>query len=170
MERQARIFTFAVIIAGALGVLGATFGRDVLFVARPTADAVAPSAAWEAAMARLTATIDRGERYAAVHEWRAAYAIALTTRRWEPLLAVGDTAARMAGLEQPREPFRSDARSAYVVALRVAERTRSAEGLLATAEAFDRLGDGDVARHVRRLAARLASEHQLSLAPHDRLP
>ncbi|MBI2205203.1 MAG: hypothetical protein HYU41_15250 [Candidatus Rokubacteria bacterium] len=127
--------------------IGAGSRGDGAHVAAPA------HAAWGTALARLTSAIEREDRASLLSDWRAAYAVGLASHRWEPLITLGDAAQRIAILDHQREPFRREARAAYLLALRTARRAQSDEGLMATADAFERLGDAEMATQVRRLAA-----------------
>jgi hypothetical protein len=121
--------------------------------ARPRMDV-----AWRGAMDRLESAIEREDRAALLYEWRAAYAVGIAARSWEPMVGLGAAAQRIAALDRQREPFEREARGAYLLALRAARQAHSTRGLLATAEGFERLGDAGMAAQVRRLAARLHAD------------
>ena len=144
----------ALVIGAAALAIGATSGvRTALESSRDAASArIAPAVAWDAALSRLTSAIDREDRSSVLYEWRAAYAVGIASRSWEPMVTLGDVAQRIAALDRQREPFEREARAAYLLALRAARRSRSNEGLMAAAAGFGRLGDAEMAARVRRLA------------------
>jgi hypothetical protein len=106
---------------------------------------------WSVHVVRVNDAIARGNMTVAAYEWREAYGMALRSRRWEALLEVGDTAARMAAMSSD-DGFRSEARRAYRAALGRAHAEKSSEGMRRVARAFRTLGDYEAAAHAERLA------------------
>ena len=105
---------------------------------------------------RLAAMDDalRGDRPgAAMHDWQAAYGLALGLRRWDAMLSVGDAALRLEA--STRDPvahpgrFRAAARQAYLWALFQARSERSPEGIDRVAKAFAAIGDTEMAARAR---------------------
>jgi hypothetical protein len=112
---------------------------------------------WKVFIAEVDRAVAAGDRSAAAYRWRDAYAIALGTRGWEPLLEAGDAALRVGALSLERGADRHNARDAYMAALLRARRARSVEGIQHVAEAFARLGDPETATLVRAMSDRYAS-------------
>lgn len=110
---------------------------------------------WESHLERLETLLDAGDHDLAVRTWRDAWIAALATRDWEPVVAVGEAALRV-GDPMPPWSARASARHAYQVALFRARAAGSLDGMLRAAEAFEALGDAEVAREARRLAAAVA--------------
>ena len=100
---------------------------------------------------RLTRAIAENDRTAATYLWRDAYGLALGSRSWEPMVAVGDAALALGAMTGSRKTAEDSAREAYVVALVRARRAESGAGVLRVADAISALGDGAMAREVRRL-------------------
>lgn len=84
--------------------------------------------------------------------WHEAYGAAIRTRRWEPMLAVGDAAVRLAEQSPALATQYANARRSYLAAFIRAREVDSFDGLLRSAEAFARLGD----RHVVDVCLRAA--------------
>jgi hypothetical protein len=97
----------------------------------------------------------RGDSPAATAAWREAYVAAHVSRDWPGMLAVGDAALRAGRRTGDAELFAPRARRAYLTGLLRARRHASPDGLLAAADAFGRLGDREVERQARSLAAEL---------------
>ncbi len=108
--------------------------------------------AWARHIAAADAALAADDVGLAVSEWRHAYRAALGTRRWEPMVEVGDAAARIdARAGRPGgQPFvfRAQARQAYLTALSSARGAGSREGIERVAAAFAALGDAEVAARV----------------------
>src|SRR5262245_53985907 len=113
----------------------------------------------EAALAErlvaLDAALARQDVSRAIYEWRDAYGLALRSRGWDAMAAVGGAAVRvdtaMRGPEGHPTGFRAEARRAYLHALLRAQRDRSREGVEQIADAFEALGDAGIATHARTL-------------------
>ena len=99
--------------------------------------------------------LERGDVSAAVRAWHDAYGIGLASRRWEPMIDVGDAFLRVSAKERSRDGGKPNARQAYLIALTRAESVRSAAGARRAAEAFAALGDREVAAQCLRIAAKL---------------
>ena len=110
---------------------------------------------WKAHLERVETLLDSGDRDLAVRTWRDAWIAALSTRDWQPVIVVGDAALRV-GEPMPPWSARASARHAYQVALFRARAAGSLDGMLRAAEAFEALGDAEVAREARRMAAAVA--------------
>ena len=110
---------------------------------------------WGARIAEMDRALAQGDAPAAAAAWREAYVAAHVSRDWPGMLAVGDAALRAGRATGTLEVFRPRARRAYVTALLRARRHGSADGALAAADAFGRLGDRDAERQARAVAAQL---------------
>jgi hypothetical protein len=145
-------------VAGLVGlVLGGTLPDTC---ATTTADRPEPTdlraeAALAERLASLDAALARQDVSRAIYEWRDAYGLALRSRGWDAMAAVGDAAvrvdARMGSPAGRSDGFRSEARRAYVHALLRAQRERSREGVNHVADGLDSLGEADMAAHARTL-------------------
>jgi hypothetical protein len=106
-------------------------------------------------LAAVDAAIARNERSRAIYEWRDAYSLALGTRSWDAMIAVGDAALRMdvmAGHSTGGPTgLRAEARQAYLLALFRARDARAPEGIARVAEAFTALGDAEMAARARAI-------------------
>ncbi len=107
--------------------------------------------AWGERLGRLDEAIKMRSVSRAAYEWRDAYSEALRSRSWETLLVAGERADRIDGLLVRPGAFRAEARRAYLVALFRARAEGSTAGVLAAADAFQRLGDAEVASAARRI-------------------
>jgi hypothetical protein len=137
------------VVAGTQGA-GTGASLDRLETDRQRADQALP-----ARLAAIDHAIARQDLGRAVYEWRGAYGVALGTRRWEAMAAVGDAAMRvdaLAGLPTGHPTgFRAEARQAYLKALFQARAARSREGIDGVADRFAALGDKEMAARARRL-------------------
>lgn len=113
--------------------------------------------AWMEAVARVDRALAERDVSTAVREWRTAYSVSLATRRWQPMIEVGDAALRIRTVSGAQPGYEAKAREAYMVALVQARRLRSADGVLRTSEAFARLGDQEVAQQVRHVFERMVA-------------
>lgn len=107
----------------------------------------------EPELERFAQALAVGDRSVAVHALQDAWSAALASRRWEPMLAVGDAALRLADDRPSLRPAQARARQAFKTALFRAQAAGSQEGMLRAADAFAALGDRDVADAARRMAA-----------------
>src|SRR6185369_15708228 len=98
-------------------------------------------------LAAVDEALARRDMSRAVLEWRDAYGVALRSRDWAAMVSVGDAAVRIDRIARlPSDHptgFRAEARQAYLRALVDAR----------VADAFDALGDAEMAGRVRTLAA-----------------
>lgn len=97
---------------------------------------------------------------AAVRAWHEAYALALGSRRWEGMLAVGDAWLRVGEVSGSRKASEAKVRELYLAAFFRARDQRSLDGVLRAAEAFAALGDQQVAEQAIHVAQRLAAQAQ----------
>jgi hypothetical protein len=146
-----------VVVMGTVGIvaLGASrsapLGLDRFVFAEPDS-----TPRWVQRVARVDAALERSDLSVAIYEWREAYGAAVRTRRSEPLIAVAERAMRLAERGAGSDYFRSEARHIYMHAALRARAERSPEVILGIAEAFDKLGDSERARQVRRIAEHLS--------------
>jgi len=109
---------------------------------------------------RLLVEVERalatGDRPRAAQAWNAAYAAAVGSRRWEPMIAVGDAALRLDLAADAPGGYRAAARQVYLSALVRVRILRSADGLRRIADAFVRMGDVEMSRRVRRVTQHLS--------------
>jgi hypothetical protein len=113
----------------------------------------------EAALAERLAAVDaaltRRDLSRAIYEWGDAYGLALRSRGWDAMAAVGDAAVRVNALMGDpaghSTGFKSEARRAYVHALLRAQREQSREGVDRIADGLTSLGEPDMAAHARTL-------------------
>lgn len=95
---------------------------------------------------------------AAEQSWHEAYRAALSSKRWEGMVAVGDASRRIAEVAGAREAYVPRARQLYLSALERARQQRSVDGVLRAAEAFDALGDREAVNECVRIAEGLAAQ------------
>jgi hypothetical protein len=119
---------------------------------------------WAVPIRTMDTALTAGDLSAAERAWHAAYVAALQARRWEGMLAVGDAALRLGDVIRGPRVAVTQAREAYLAALFRARDRRSLDGVLRAAEAFDRMGDGELADRARSVADILVSKGQVALA------
>ena len=119
---------------------------------------------WEEYIRVMDVALGRGDFYAADTARQEALGLAVGTRRWDALVAVGDAFVRFAE-EYPRvrPQVRSEAQRIYRTAILRAQQQGSFEGVLRVSEAFADLGDRDAAREGLTLATALLDVG----GPHD---
>jgi hypothetical protein len=142
----------ALALVGALAMVGATRLPAASLDGTPVGSS-SPLGALEQRLAAMDGALARKDLSRAVHEWRDAYGIALRTRRWDAMAAVGDAALRVDALAG-RDPggstaFRAEARQAYLRTLFLARGTGSVGGVHRAADAFAALGDREMAVRAR---------------------
>jgi hypothetical protein len=112
-------------------------------------------AALAARLETLNAALARQDLSRAIYEWRDAYGLALRSRSWEAMAAVGDAAVRvntvMGAPASHADGFRGEAHRAYIHALLRAQRGQSREGVERIADGLASLGDTDMAAQARTL-------------------
>ena len=145
----------ALALAGiALASLGGAATQGLVGAPRPAR--VVEERSLPARLAAVDAAITREDVGRAVFAWRDAYGIALGSRSWEAMLAVGDAATRIDALAGRRAGtptgFRAEARQAYLRALFDARAARSSEGVHRAADAFAALGDTEMAARAHAMA------------------
>jgi hypothetical protein len=106
-------------------------------------------------LAKVDEALGRKDFSKAIFEWRDAYGLALGSRRWEAMVEVGDAAVRidkLTGLPSGYPTaFRAEARQAYLRALFQARSARSQDGIQRVAQAFEALGDREMAMRARAI-------------------
>jgi hypothetical protein len=112
---------------------------------------------WRTYLAVVDRELERGHIDAAVRVWQDAYGAALSSRRWESMIAVGDAFVAIGRAAGTPRGARMNAREAYLSALIRARRERSVEGALRSAEAFEALDDRAVVEQCLHIAAQLAA-------------
>ncbi len=115
------------------------------------------TATWRDTLAIVDHAASVGDVSSAVYWWRTAYAEALATRAWPPMLEVGDAVLRLGRSTGAAGGYDREAREAYMVALVRARREGSEDGVMRVSRAFERLGDARMAAETRDLAVRIAT-------------
>jgi hypothetical protein len=156
---QRRVVALGIMLGGGIVSGAVVYHGRASTVGTPPA-ATAP--AWEIHLDRVHEALARGHAGHAVYEWYDAYGAAARTRQWEPMLAVGDAAMKIAHFGPGAPAFKTQARKAYLLSLFRARSQRSPEGTRRIAAAFARLGDADVAAEARRLADNFEHQSQAS--------
>ena len=146
-----------------LGMTGAIVGAPAVVrtpgMPRAAVEAVEPDASptWETALDSMDRAVAAGDTSGAERAWRNAYRLALHSRQWQALLAVGEDSLRISDHVLVKQPYRARAREAWRDALFRAGAQHSVEGLLRVAEAFARLGDTHVVTQALRIADGVAA-------------
>jgi len=117
---------------------------------------VTQSPSWETDLQWVDEALAAHDVSGAVLLWRDAYGAALSSRGWEPMLAVGEASVRIGQTAK--------ARQSYLTALFRARQQRSLEGVLRTTDAFAALGDEAVVAQGLRIAQELAGQNGEGLA------
>lgn len=149
------IATFAGVAALALGG-GLVDRAGSVTLERPAPQGVPPEELLTRRLAAMDDALRRDPPGAAIHDWQAAYGLALGLRRWDAMLSVGDAALRLEASPR-RDPaahpgrFRAAARQAYLWALFQARSERSREGIERVAQAFAAIGDAEMAARARAI-------------------
>ena len=123
---------------------------------------LAPPMTWAQQVERVDAALASHDLRTAREAVRDAYAAAVTSRRWEPLLQVGDAQRRVEEASGFATLGKASARANYLSALLRAREQRSLDGVLAAAAAFSRLGDASVVRQALVVARELAGRDPLA--------
>ena len=141
----------AIILIVGSQVLGTAMPRSGAAgnVPAPMGSAAAP---WAAPLREAEEGLAHGDARAADRAWRAAYRVALASRRWEGMLEAGDVRLRLGQTAPGGEDPRTSARRLYLAGFLWARDQRSLEGVLRAAEAFAALGDREVVEHVLHIA------------------
>lgn len=134
-----------------LGTVMASFAPGRLDDAR--------SRPWTAPLQRMDEALAAGDIRLAERAWHDAYGQALGSRRWEGMVEAGDAALRICAVAKAEGLAAPTARQAYLIALVRARAQGSVDGVLRTAEAFARLGDGEVVEQALQVARDLGGVH-----------
>lgn len=116
-----------------------------------------PVAGVEEATRQLHEALAKQDVRAAERAWLEAYAAARRSGGWQGLVETGDLALRIGDAAGNPKAAQPRARLAYRQAVVRARATGAVDGVLRAAEAFDRLGDREVAEQIRRLAEKMAA-------------
>jgi hypothetical protein len=119
----------------------------------------ARSGAWTAPLRRMDEALAAGDIRLAERAWHDAYGQALGSRRWEGMVEAGDAALTIRAVAKDQRLAAPTARRAYLTALVRARDLGSVDGVLRTAEAFARLGDGEVVERALQVARDLGGVH-----------
>lgn len=115
-------------------------------------------AAWRAPLVRADAALASGDARRARQAWEEAYRLAIHARDPEGLLAVGHFSLRIGEATHEGQSSVAEARRNFLAAMFQARERRDAEGVARAGEAFDELGDRDVADRAFAVALALASQ------------
>ena len=126
------------------------------FVATPRSFAGGREAPWVAPIRTVDQSLAAGHLGAATRALHAAYREALSSRRWEGMIAYGDAALRVGDASGPRQPWIEKARQAYLMALFRARTDGSVDGVLRAAQAFQNIGDSEIVALALRIADQVA--------------
>ena len=122
------------------------------------------TASWDQYIQAMDDALARGDFYAADLARQTAYLMALGSRRWEAMAAVGDAYVRFVERPGASPTLRPEARRICRSALSRAGQQGSIEGVLRVSEALAGLGDREAAREGLAMAAALAAA---SRGPYD---
>jgi len=122
------------------------------------------TASWDQYIQVMDDALARGDFYAADLARETASLMALGSRRWEAMAAVGDAYVRFADHPGASPTLRPEARRIYRSALSRAGQQGSIEGVLRVSEALAALGDREAAREGLATAATLSAANR---APYD---
>lgn len=145
------------VLVGTLGAVLLLGTAMMSFAPRRPDDA--RSGAWTAPLRRMDEALAAGDIRLAERAWHDAYGQALGSRRWEGMVEAGDAALTIRAIAKAQRLAAPAARQAYLTALVRARRQGSVDGVLRTAEAFARLGDGEVVEQALRVARDLGGVH-----------
>jgi hypothetical protein len=145
----------AILALGLLGLLGAWLSSPRPLDADVEAQELFP--AWAGRLAEVDRSVAAGDHARAVRAWTGAWSAALASRRWRPLIDVGDAAVRIGDATGSASIGRRNARQAYRAALIRARAQRSVDGVLQAADRFAALGDRDVTQVALQSARKLAA-------------
>ena len=137
-------------IGAALALLGTALAGHLVVLAEPKGPGSPASQQVDAALARK-------EYSAALRAANDAYALALSTTRWEGMVRAGDLYRRIGEATGLREAFETKAREAYQKAFFRARQQASVEGVLQATEGYAALGDAQMVGLGLRVAERLAA-------------
>jgi len=168
ITRLAALPLLALALALALATVGAfTVSRSIPKQLSAPANAVADETrpAWQTSVDAIDRALATRNISAAEIAWRNGYSVAIQSRQWEALLALGEASLRIADGVLIKQPYRARARDAWRDALFRARQQRSVDGVLKVTEAFAALGDTDVVMQALNIADRLAADDVTGSAP-----
>jgi hypothetical protein len=152
MTRERRVVVVMAVIFAIL------MGLEVAAQAAARRAAEADTRPWTGAIERMDRALAANNVSAAERATHEAYVMALSSRRWESMVAVGDAYTRLADATGYRTAGRAKARQAYLTAFFRARAEQSIDGVLRTTEAFSDLGDRAVAAQCLKTAEALAAK------------
>jgi hypothetical protein len=168
-ERRSRtashISAVAVVVVGVLVTLVVAFASGREKAGQGRMAGVTPPDANR--LARIHAELAGGRIDLAAFEWRDAYAVALASRQWASLVAVGDAAVAIGDASGTRIGWTTKAQDCYRGALFRARSQASLEGVLSATQAFARLGDSGGAAQGIALAWSFALDPTSLARVHD---
>ena len=161
LVNRAKKIPFRLIAARVLvGTLGAVLLLGTAMTSfAPRRPDDARSGAWTAHLRRMDEALAAGDIRLAERAWHDAYGQALGSRRWEGMVEAGDAALTIRAVAKAQRLAAPTARQAYLTAFVRARRQGSVDGVLRTAEAFARLGDGEVVEQALQVARDLGGVH-----------
>jgi hypothetical protein len=141
------LYLFGAVVLGSLAFASLTIDDREIRPAdwTPEKDDVS----WASLLTAFDDALARGDAGAALRTWTQAHSAALRSRHWEGLLAVGEARLRVERAADPEKAAVATAREAYLAALFRARQEGSLEGVIRAAEAFEALGDVEVANAIR---------------------
>jgi len=164
MTKERATGRISVVLAVAVSVIAV--GAAILDH-RSSAAPIEPRVTWEQHVERVDAALASHDLRTAREVVRDAYAAAVMSRRWEPLLQVGDAQRRLEEASGFATLGNASARANYLFALFRARDQRSLDGVLQAAAAFSRLGDASVVRQALVVARDLAGRDAVAHARVD---
>ncbi len=159
MARQRGVVVLAVLFAVLMGL-------EVVAQASARRAAERDDRPWTGAIERMDRAIAAHDISAAERALQEAYKAAVTSRRWDGMVAVGDAYARLGVAAHQGNEDRARARQAYLAAFFLARRQQSLDGVLRTVEGFSDLGDREVAAQCLKTAEALAAKSKTPGARH----
>jgi len=118
----------------------------------------ASRATWRGHLDSVDDALSRSDPRGAEAQWAKAYAAALRSRRWEGMVAVGDTYRRLGALGGFQGTAAAKAREVYLAALFRARSEESVDGVLEAARGFAALGDKTVVEQCLSVARSIAAQ------------
>ena len=122
-----------------------------------TPASVRHSVPWVERIDAVDAALARRDVGAAERAWSDAHAVAARSGGWAPMVHLGDAALRIGAVDGVRAPYVVRARRLYMDALVRARASRSIEGVVRVAEAFEKLGDRAVVEQCLIIAEQLGA-------------
>lgn len=116
-----------------------------------------PDAAWREPLRRMDTALARGDVRTATLAWEAAHRAAMGARAHEGMLEVGRAALRIGEAAEDRQTAMGQARRSFLSALFRARGQRDPSGVARAGEAFEALGDREVAERAFRIATALVA-------------